>query len=139
MLVKTIKFTDFNGVERIEDHYFNLSKTELLKLELTTYGGFTERVQKIVDSPDVPTLVGIFEDFILRSYGEKSADGKRLEKGANFELAKAFKETAAYDVFFMELISSSEAAAAFLNGIVPKEISEKLSSDPKYIEMMSRK
>lgn len=136
MLTKTITFEDFNGVERKEEVNFNLTKTELMKLELTTYGGFADRLQKIVDSPDIPTLTGIFEDFIMRSYGEKSEDGRRFEKGENFELFKKFKATPAYDILFMELLSDSEAAADFLMGIVPKDVSSKLRSDPTYLQMI---
>ena len=32
MLKKTITYTDYNGNSRTEDFYFNLTKTELMKM-----------------------------------------------------------------------------------------------------------
>ena len=35
MLKKTIKYTDYDGNEREEDFYFNLSKAEITEMELS--------------------------------------------------------------------------------------------------------
>lgn len=117
MLKKTITYTDYNGVERTETHYFNLSKAEVTKMETSTTGGFTQMIHKIIEARDVPSLVEIFDDLILKSYGEKSPDGRRFIKSD--ELATAFSQTEAYSALFMELISDSNKAAAFVNGILP--------------------
>lgn len=119
MLKKTITYTDYNGVERTEDFYFNLTKSELLVLEMGTTGGLTEMVEKIVAAQDVPTIINLFQDIILKAYGEKSADGKRFIK--NDEIREAFAQTEAYNILFMELATDAEAASAFFNGIIPKE------------------
>ena len=76
MLKKTITYTDYNGVERTEDKYFNLSKAEIMEMEMSTAGGFAEMVQGIVKAQDAPAIMKIFKDIILKSYGEKSPDGK---------------------------------------------------------------
>ncbi len=138
MLVKTISFVDFNDVERKEEYCFNLSKSEIMQLELTTYGGFATRVQKIVDSPDIPTLTGIFEDFIMRSYGVKSEDGKYFDKGEDFSLFKKFKCSPAYDILFMELLQDSNKAVDFILGIVPKEMRQQLKDDPQYAALITK-
>lgn len=138
MLVKTISFVDFNEVERKEECCFNLTKSEIMQLELTTYGGFAARVQKIIDSPDIPTLTGIFEDFIMRSYGVKSEDGKYFDKGEDFSLFKKFKRSPAYDILFMELLQDSDKAADFILGIVPKEMRQKLKDDPQYAALITK-
>lgn len=138
MLAKKITYEDFNGVTRTETFYFNLSKSELLKLDLTTQGGYAERVQRIIDSPDVPTLTSVFEDFILRSFGVKSEDGKKLMKGENFEYAKEFMATNAYDVLFVELISDANKASEFLNGIIPSDMMAQVQNDPKYLEAKAK-
>lgn len=127
MLKKTISYTDYNGDTRTEDFYFNLTKAELMELELSETGGFTTMVSKIISSQDVPTMMRIFKEFILKSYGEKSADGKRFKKSK--ELSDAFSQTEAYSSLFMELVSDADAAGKFFNGIVPADVA--LSADSK--------
>ena len=80
MITKTIKYTDYNGVEREEKFLFNLSKAELMEMEMGTTGGLAETIQKIVETKDAPSIIKIFKDLVLKSYGEKSADGKRFIK-----------------------------------------------------------
>ena len=80
MLKKTIKYTDYNGVERTEDFWFNLSKAEIMEMELSTTGGLAELIQKIVKEQDAPAIIKIFKDLVLKAYGEKSPDGKRFIK-----------------------------------------------------------
>ena len=117
MLKKTFTYVDFNGVERTEDHYFNLSKAELMEMELSTTGGLAEMINKIVAAQDAPAIVKIFKDLVLKAYGQKSADGRRFIKSK--ELSDEFSQTEAYSQLFMELATDAEAAAAFVNGIVP--------------------
>ena len=122
MLKKTIKYKDFNGNEREEDLYFNLMQSEIAELELSTVGGFTESIQKIIQTQDGPEIIKQFKKIILKSYGEKSADGKRFIKSD--ELSEAFSQTNAYSELFMELATDDEAASAFINGIVPDELKQ---------------
>lgn len=117
MLIKNITYTDYDGNERNETFYFNLSKAELMELEMSIDGGWAERIQQIVNAKDVPTLSKIFKDLILRSYGEKSPDGKRFVKSS--ALSEAFTQTEAYSELFMELITDPNAASDFMNGILP--------------------
>jgi hypothetical protein len=117
MLKKTFTYTDYNGVERTEDHYFNLSKAELMEMELSTTGGLAEMINKIVAAQDAPAIVKVFKDLVLKAYGQKSADGRRFIKSK--ELADEFAQTEAYSQLFMELATDADAAAAFVNGIVP--------------------
>ena len=120
MLTKTITYTDYNGTERTEKFYFNLSKAELMEMELTTAGGYGEMLQNIVNAQEGPTLIKIFKDLVLKAYGQKSADGKRFIKSE--ELSTAFAQTEAYSILFMELATDAEAAAKFVNGIIPADI-----------------
>ena len=117
MLKKKITYTDYNGIERTEDHYFNLTKAEIMELELGTAGGFAEMIQRIVDAQDAPSIIKVFKDLILKAYGEKSPDGKRFIKSK--EISDAFSQTEAYSQLFMELATDADAAAEFVNGIVP--------------------
>lgn len=120
MLKKSITYTDYNGTERTETHYFNLTKTEIMKMELSTKGGLTEMVQRIIAAQDTPALLEIFDGLIIKSYGIKDADGKGFVKDA--AATKAFTESGAYDVLFMELVTDAKAAADFINGIVPADL-----------------
>lgn len=120
MIAKTIKYTDFNGVEREEKFFFNLSEAELTEMELSTKGGLQEMINKIIESQDNPSIVKLFKDLILKSYGEKTLDGKRFrkidEKGNLLSIA--FSETEAYSKLFMELATDAEKAAEFVNGVI---------------------
>lgn len=117
MLKKTIKYTDYNGVEREEDFYFNLTKAELMEMELSTTGGLTEMIDKIIKTKDAPAIIKIFKELVLKAHGIKSDDGRRFIK--NDEIRNSFAETEAYSILFMELATDADAAAKFVNGIVP--------------------
>lgn len=117
MLKETITYTDYNGVERTEDFFFNLSKAELMEMELGTTGGLTEMIRKMVASQDAPAILKTFKKLLLQAYGEKSADGKRFIKSE--ELSTAFAQTEAYSQIFMKLTTDETAMSNFINGIVP--------------------
>lgn len=119
MLKKSITYTDYNGVERTENFYFNLSKAEIMEMEMSTTGGFADMIQKVIDAKDAPSIIKIFKDLVLKAYGEKSDDGKRFIKSA--ALSEEFAQTEAYSILFMELATDAEAAAAFVNGIMPTD------------------
>ena len=126
MLKKTITYVDYNGTERTEDHYFNLTKAELMEMEMSTSGGLAEMIQRIVSAQDAPAIIKIFRELILRAYGQKSPDGKRLIK--NDELREEFSQTEAYSQLFMELATDADAASKFISGIIPSDIN---LNDPK--------
>lgn len=120
MLKKTVTYVDYNGVERTEDFYFNLSKAEVAEMELSVEGGFSKMLEEIVKSNDNVRIVELFKQMVLKAYGEKSADGKRFVKSK--ELSEAFSQTEAYSEIFMELALDEKAAAAFVNGIMPANL-----------------
>ena len=117
MLKKTITYTDYNGSERTEDFYFNLTKAEVVEMEMSTTGGLAEMIRKIVAAQDAPSIIAIFKKLILKAYGEKSPDGKRFIKSD--EISNAFSQTEAYSQLFMELATDADKAAEFVNGITP--------------------
>lgn len=121
MLKKTITYTDYNNVERTEDFYFNLSKADVIEMNLMVSGGLIEKINKITQTQDMPELFKLFKELIVKSYGEKSLDGKHFKKSE--ELSEAFLQTEAYSVLLMELLTGEDAAkkaADFVNGIIPK-------------------
>lgn len=133
MIKKTITYTDYNGLERTESFYFNLSKAEVMEMELSADGGMAESIQKIVDAKDAPAIIRVFKDLVLKAYGVKSDDGRRFMKvkpdGSRY--ADDFKETEAYSQIFMELATDAKAAADFVNGIVPADLAKKAEESQK--------
>lgn len=125
MLKKTITYTDYNGVEVTEDFYFNLSKAELMEMQLETEGGLGENIQKIVSAKNVPEIVKVFKRLVLKAYGVKSPDGKYFEKSD--EISKKFASTEAYSTLFMELATDADAASAFIQGIMPAGLQQQVS------------
>ena len=123
MIKKTVIYTDYNGVERTENFYFNLSKAEVLEMEMSTAGGMAESIQKIIDAKDTPAIIRVFKDLVLKAYGVKSDDGRRFIKSK--ELSEEFSQTEAYSQIFMELATNADEAAKFVNGIVPADLAQK--------------
>lgn len=120
MYKKTLTYTDFDGVERTEDFYFNFTKAELMDLQLSTEGGLLDIIKTIVKSKNTPELVKLFKKTILLAYGVKSEDGKRFKKSD--EIREDFISTAAYPEIYMELATDSNAASEFINGILPADL-----------------
>lgn len=133
MLKKTITYTDYNGNERTEDFYFNLTKAEISEMELSVNGGMTEWIQQIINTSDSAEIVKIFKKIILASYGEKSVDGKRFIKSD--ELRDAFSQTEAYSELFMELLSDEKQASAFVNGIIPVVPEDHKQAENKVVQI----
>ena len=127
MFTKKIKYEDFNGEQRERKFYFNLSKAELLEMELSTNGGYENYINRIIETRDQAELIRIFKDLILKSYGVKSDDGERFIKTQ--ELTDAFTQTDAYSELFMELATNAESATAFVNGIIPKALAAEVSKE----------
>lgn len=125
MLKKTVTYTDYNGVERTEDFFFNLSKAEIMEMELGTTGGYAEMLQKIIAAQDSATIIRIFKELVLKAYGEKSPDGKRFIKSD--EISTAFSQTEAYSKIFMELAFDTDAAVKFVNGIIPADMQKEVA------------
>lgn len=129
MLKKTVNYTDYNGTERTEDFYFNLTKAEIMEMEMGTTGGLAEMITRIVAAKDTPAIIKIFKELVLKAYGEKSADGKRFIKSE--EIATAFSQTEAYSNIFMELATDAAKASEFVNGIVPADMSKQIAAANK--------
>ncbi len=122
MLKKTIISVDYDNTERTEDYYFNLSKAEVLEMEMSTTGGLSKTIEKIIKEQDQKKIVELFKEIILKAYGEKSPDGKRFIKSK--ELSEGFAQTEAYSVLFMELATNADAASAFMTSIIPVELTQ---------------
>ena len=122
MLKKTITYQDFNGDEVSEDFFFHLSKAELVEMELSHEDGLSEALQRIIAAKDGKGIVTEFKNIILSAYGKRSSDGKRFVKNA--DVREEFESSEAYSTLFMELVTDTDAAIEFINGIVPSGLAE---------------
>jgi hypothetical protein len=129
MLKRPITYKDFFTNEEVtEVFYFNLTKTELIEFEVSYKTGFVESLNRIVESNDREAIITEFKKIILMTYGVRTEDGD-FEKSE--ELSQKFSKTAAYDVLFIELTTNDEAAAAFINGVVPSDLLEQVRDQDK--------
>ena len=133
MLKETITYTDFNGTERTEDFYFNLTKTELLRMEMNKNGSLTGLLTKITKANDMPDIFEAMENLIFKAYGEKSVDGRRFEKSE--EISNNFAQSLAYDQLFDKLTTDANYAYKFLMGILPAELAKEASKDPQVLKL----
>ena len=120
MLKKTVTYTDYNGIERTEAFYFHYTEAETLDMEMSTEGGFAERIQKIIDAKDQVSLMKLIKKFVIDAYGIKSEDGKRFIK--NDKVKTEFLESPAYSKIWMELVMDDEVAADFVNNVIPSDM-----------------
>lgn len=120
MLKKTITWTDFDGNERTEDFYFNLTKAELTNMFNSVNGGLEKYLTRILAAQDGPAIMNAVRDIIKAAYGEKSPDGRKFMKSE--EIFKDFEATEAYSEFFMGLIDSEDATLEFVIGVLPQDM-----------------
>lgn len=116
MFKTEIEYTDYNGNQRKDQLYFNLSKAEMMEMELSTAAGVEEKLRMLIATNDNAKIIETFKDFLLRSYGIKSEDGKRFIKTK--QLREDFEQSEAYSEIFMKLISDTTFQAKFINGII---------------------
>lgn len=131
MYKMTIDYEDFDGNQRTEDCYFNLTKSKLLEMEMSKEGGLEKYITKIINTQDSPKIMEMFKEIIRESYGEKSDDGRRFIQSE--EIFEKFSQTLAYDELFVKLATNADEAAKFINGIIPKDLAEQLKSDSKVL------
>lgn len=117
MFKDTITYTDYNGTVRQEDLYFNLNDAEMIILDNKTPGGLHNKLEVIAKTMDNVQIMDYFMMLVAESYGVKSDDGKRFVKSP--ELFEEFKQTEAFNVFFMKLLQEDGFADRFIAGILP--------------------
>lgn len=120
MLKKSVTYTDFNGIIQTEDLYFNLTKAELIEMDLGSAGGLGEHLSAIAKSGDGEMLVTEFKRILLLAYGEKSEDGRHFIKSD--EVKGRFLSSAAYDELFFELATNMDSIVEFVEGILPQDM-----------------
>lgn len=124
MYVITEKYLDFNGVERTEDFLFNLTTTELAKMEFSELGGLTNMLQTLISKKDIPKMLKVFETIVDSSYGVKSPDGRKFIK--NSEVLDDFKSTNAYSQIFMRFSTDEKFTSDFIKNVIPGDLNDQV-------------
>lgn len=122
MYSRKVKYEDYDGNQREDECFFNLNKAELLELQMSWDGGLEKVLEKIVAEHDQKRMIEMFKMIMLKSYGQKSLDGKRFIKNA--QITEEFTQTEAYSELFMLFATDADAASEFINGIIPKSLVE---------------
>ena len=120
MLKRDITYEDFNGETITETFYFNLTKTEIIELEVEYKVGLEETIKAIIKAQDNKSLIAEFKKIVLLAYGVKSEDGRRFIKSD--KLREEFSQSAAYDALFMDMATNEDSGANFIMGIIPKDL-----------------
>ena len=115
MVKKTITYTDYDGNERTEDFYFNLSNAEVMEANLNMEGGLKAYIEQIIAAKDQLKLVKLFKEVLMMSVGKKSPDGRLFLK--NDQIRAEFEASPAYSKIYMGLLDAEEASA-FINGVI---------------------
>lgn len=120
MLTWTLKYKDLDDVEREGKFLFNLSKTDLIKMEASIEGGLDARIARITREENVAKLIVEFASVVELAYGVRTPDGTGFDKSP--AVVQAFVATPAYDALIWELITDDSKAAAWFKGVLPKEM-----------------
>lgn len=123
MLKKEFTYTDFDGNQRTETGYFNMTKAEIAAMQVKMDGKFIDYLQDLVRGNHIEKLFHIFSDLVLDSYGEKSEDGRRFVKNA--QIREDFKSSMMYSEMIVDLISAPEKMSAFTRSILPADMVSK--------------
>lgn len=116
MYKETIKYLDFNGVEREEDFYFHLTEAETIKYIVSEKGELADVIDKMIKAESVDQMLNLFERFVRMAYGERSTDGRYFTKTT--EATERFISSEAYSNLFKKFLQDADYAAKFINGTV---------------------
>jgi len=124
MIAKTITYVDYNGDEQTETFYFNLSKRELLQMQMSKHGGYDTFIKKIIAAEDFNTVFNELESMVKKSYGVKTPDGRFIK---NNDLLAEFMSTEAYNDLIFELATNADEATKWVNGLIPSNLAEEVA------------
>lgn len=131
MYKKVLRYVDYNDVPQERTFLFNMTETELTKMQYSVDGTFQEYVQKLAENKDEGKMIELIENFVVMSYGEKSSDGQRFVKETpdGRRLGRDFLQTEAYNALFMELMTDTNAVIEFITGILPAKVRNQIPQD----------
>lgn len=123
MLKETIKYVDFDGNEQQEDHYFNISKAQFIEMEVNEDGGIVGMLKRVGSSRDPKVIMNFMKEFIRKSYGIKTEDGKHFNRSE--EITNDFENTEAYSELYVKLCTDAKYAIQFIIRVLPLDEKER--------------
>lgn len=123
MLKETIKYTDYDGNEQTEDFYFNISRAQFIEMEVNEVGGVVGMLRRVGSARDPKVIMKFMKDFIRKSYGIKSDDGKKFVK--NDSISDDFENTEAYSELYCRLCTDAKYAIHFIIKVLPLDEKER--------------
>jgi len=134
MIRKEIQFTNFNDEKETGVFYFNMSKGELVMQQMSAIDQHTEsfqdKLEKIAKNLQGKALVETLKEIIEDAYGEKTTDGKNFVKVRNgVKLVENFLSSGAYSELVVELLSSAQGMADFVNGLMPADLRDQVNQE----------
>lgn len=123
MFKKTIRFTDFNGVEVEKDFYFHLSKAELMAMAHEA-NSLQARIQRLIAAQDGRAILNEFREIIKEAVGVRSEDGSRFIKSD--EAKSQLLDSPAFDELLMELSTNANASVEFISQLVPEKMRDEM-------------
>lgn len=127
MIKMNVSAETFDGDMVTETLWFHMNKVDLIELQQSEPGGFTDTLQAFMSrkpedwtNKDKFKLFDFFRAMVDKAYGERSSDGKRFKKSP--EILANFKDSIFYDEFILSLLEDEKKSIKFFNGVMPKAL-----------------
>lgn len=134
MIKMNVSAETFDGDMVTETLWFHMNKVDLIELQQSEPGGFTDTLQAFMSRKpedwtmkDKFKLFDFFRTMVDKAYGERSSDGKRFRKSS--EILANFKDSIFYDEFVLSLLEDEEKSIKFFNGVMPKSLIEQAKKE----------
>ena len=134
MIKMNVSAETFDGDMVTETLWFHMNKVDLIELQQSEPGGFTDTLQAFMlrksedwTMADKFKLFDFFRTMVDKAYGERSSDGKRFRKSP--EILANFKDSIFYDEFVLSLLEDEEKSIKFFNGVMPKALIEQAKKE----------
>lgn len=133
MIKKPITYEDYHGNTITEDFYFNLTKLEMMEMEIDFEGGLSAHIERLTQTTAGAEAYHLFKDIVLKAYGEKSDDGKLFVKiddnGA--PLSRKFEMSPALAELIFSFLKNGNEAADFVRGVLPAKLVAEAEQEAK--------
>ena len=119
MIKVPITYTDFDDKVVTEEHYFHLSKSELLDmLGSNEDEDIVAKLERVGKSNDGALIMKTFKEIIGAAYGQR-VDGSGSQFYKDPDLTRKFLGSLAFDQLLVDLVTNAVSASAFIEGLMP--------------------
>jgi hypothetical protein len=130
MIKQTLTYDDFDGNKVTRDFYFHLSKADLLDMTVGGDESFETKLISIAQGNDWRVMMNTFKQVVAASVGVRN--GEAFEKSE--EITRNFMGSPAFDAFLEAVVNDVDAAARFINGVVPKDLATPIDQIKAQVE-----